>query len=435
MIRIMVIALCLMLTPATSGAANIFYTDNGQTNDFIDPYPAEPWTCNSTYVPAERCYANWSSSMQPDLYILNGAIPVDVPSMGRVFYYTQIYTKSDDFGGPANVGPNGFYERGGVTVFSAPRTWHGIRGNVDLVLENDNVRPHDGREWTVDHGFHDGTRFVIFASAPRNGSNYVDGYTRMGVSTNGITFTWYDMIFWEQSNDYRMLGVHVLPDPNVPGQLSGVISYKRHSRGLNGTASIKIHPNWNNPAASTFELLVQSGTTPYFKTFLFGDNVTGSGYFPNSIKTPGGQTLDRISSIVKATYGGVTQYELWRDLNGTVDPSTSYIPCANGQPTATYNANRADWKPDEGGMLKYLFFDMNTLLPSSEYVDLTSTVRNITPAHYPMWGTWLVGRVDFGQTNMLYLATRDGMVCHLPNGWDEKTGKTIHWMKLSESIQ
>lgn len=443
MTRVTAITLSLTFMAAFAGAQNIHYTDNGQMHSFINPYPAEPWTCNSAYVPAERCYATWADVRQPDLYIINGAIPVDVPSMNRVFFYTQLYTKESKFGGPGN---KSVYQQGGFTVFSAARTWHGIRGYNDLVLENDTARGlDDGREWTVDHGLHDGTRFILFANTPRNGNNttYIDGYTKMGVSTNGITFTWYDMIFWQRDNDYRILGVFVLPDPNVPGQLSGVMTYLRHSVGLNGTASIKIHPNWSNPAASTYELFVQGWPGPRWKTFNFGADLTATDR-PNSLSTPGGQTLGRINTIAKATYGGVTQYELWKERNAPLGPDPYKPSCAiREDPDAPdpkadmYDQNRMAWSDTEGGKVQYLFFDMNTLLPSGEYIDLTSTVpgRDITPADYTAWGTWMIGRVDYGWTNMLYLATRDGLICNLPNGWDTGTGKTILWMQLSESIQ
>lgn len=406
-----------VLGAGAAGAEDIRYTEDS-TQFFVDTVNGAPWTCSGN-VPASRCKV--SSDPDPDRYIINGVLPVD-PGNGTIYYYVQMNGAKD------TTGPASHYDQSTSVVFTGPRTWSGMRGS-GLVLQNDSIRPEDFREWTVQYALHDGVRFILFADAPRNGNNdkYEDAWSRLGYSSSGIAdFTWVDMIFFQRDNDYRPLGVFVLPDQSVAGQLSGVITWLKHSNRTFGTTPIKIRPNWTNMSLSQFDLYVNSGFASQWRTFSFGDDVTRN-YEPVS------QIAGRTTGFVKATFDGVSQFELWRSVKGPSTKPNSWIPCPGGVPTPTYTSNRQAWPANSGAKVQYRYFDPSTFTATSDWIDFTSPVREIAPADYTAWLTWIIGRIDYGNNNMLYTASRDNTVCTVANTWDTGTGKGLHWVKLAET--
>lgn len=428
------------LLAATPGTVTVIDYEEGSRFWFLDPMNnPTSWSC-SAEVPPDRCYANFASG---DVYILNGLLAVD-PKLpdNRIYYYVHLYSKSDN---PSIAGPAYHYEDASFVVMTTPRSWHGMRG-TGLVLERDDIRPEDFREWTMHHAIYDSTpqKFFVTTTTPRNGSNdattgYVDGFVVVGTSSDGIhDFDWRNIIKFERVHNYRFLGIFFFPDAgscsNSNCQYSGVLTWLRHTEpsggGYYGTTPIRYRPCFGSCSDQGQIDIKISGQG--WQTFTIPSNNTGVNLGAQGIQ-PERTIIGRTIGYLKATFSGVTQYELWRDLKSVTLAPDSWAPC---DPTSEpYQTNRTAWPADKGGQIQYRRYDpVAGASVDSDWIDFESPTRNIAPAHYNMWVTWIVGRVDYGLTNMLYLANRDNHICMDGNDWDTGTGKGVQWIQLGESL-
>jgi len=370
----------------------------------------------------------------------------------RIHYYGHVYAKSLN---PTIGGPAFDYLQASFVAFTTPRTWAGMRG-AGLRLENDKLRPKAGegnppaenREWTQGHSIYTRERgFLVTAANPGNGNNttYGDGYLLAGTSWDGISnFQWTELLHFERDDNYRLLALFFLPVDGscAAGQCEyqGVMSWLGHPESPNpnqfGTTPIRYRP-CDSPGCSTageIDLPVhfQSSSSATWTTFSVpssgGVNLGALGYRPE--RTIKGRT----TGFTKATELGNTQYELWRDHKTAVPPGyNAWLPCAPNDPELVHNLG--EWNAGQGAALQYRRYDPATgLSQDSGWITLTSPTRNIAPAGYSQWANWIIGRIDFGQENMLYIGNRDNHVCVRENDWDKGTGKGIVGFKLEPAL-
>lgn len=443
------VVLALFFLPSASvaappGTVPVIDYEEDSYYKFVDPMTnPSAWTCSPS-VPAGRCKANFSSG---DVYIINGLVAVDpkLPN-NRIYYYVHLYAKSLN---PAIGGPAYHYEDAAFVVMSAPRTWNGMRGS-DLVLERDDIRTPDGadctanpetcREWTMAHAIYDATpgKFFVTAATPRNGNNnaYVDGYINVGLSSDGINgFDWRNVFEFERTNDYRLLGLFFDKDPDYSCvgqscQYLGVLTWLKHSNGFFGTTPIRYRPCFGASCTNQGQIDIRIENQGW-KTYTLPSSNAGVNLGTLGV-APERTVIGRTTGYTKATYGGVTQYELWRDLKSATTSPGAWAPCSTSNPT--YASNRQVWPQNKGAKLQYRRYDpVSASAVDSNWIDFTSPLRDIAPAEYNMFTTWIVGRIDYGGENMLYLANRDTHICVDANDWDLGTGKAIWWIKLDET--
>ena len=380
----------------------------------------------------------------------------------RIHYYGHLYSQAF----PANdniAGPGYYFKQATFVALTSPRTWNGMRG-FGLRLENDNLRvpesdidpetghpTDDDREWTQSHAVYTRERgFMVSAATPGNGNNttYGEGHLLLGTSWNGVTdFKWQELIFFDRDNHYRFLGTFLLPVDGscAAGQCEyrGVVTWLQHpiNNGPQrfGTTPITYRP-CDGPTCTTageIELKVATtlGGTASSRTFTVpktgGVNLTGMGFHP--ARTIAGRT----TGYTRSTELGVTQYELWRD-HKTAHNGGGWIPCDLSDPDESdhWETNIGDWPTGQGSMVQYMRYDPATELPlDANWIPLTSALRDIAPTGYSQWANWIIGRIDFGGENMLYLGNRDNHACVRDNGWDTGTGKGIVGLKLAPFLE
>ncbi|MEM1205592.1 MAG: hypothetical protein AAGN66_20340 [Acidobacteriota bacterium] len=423
---------------ATPGTVSVIDYEESSTSAVLNPMavPTSAWACSPYMQSNGRCFTNSGTG---DSYVLNGAIAVD-PKLpdGLIYYYVHLWTKG-------NSGPAHQFDDASFVVMTAPRTWGGMRG-AGITLERDDIRPEDFREWTMHHAIYDPVpgKFFVNTTTPQNGSNdsvtgYVDGFVVIGVSSDGITnFDWRHVLKFQRVHNYRMLGMFFEPDAGTCTgsncQYSGVLTWLKHlqptGNGQFGTTPIRYRPCFG-VCADQGEIDIRIEGQGW-RTFTIpagnsGVDLGAQGLAPE-------RTLDgRTMGYTKATFGGVTQYELWRNVKGVTHGVNPWAPCAVTDPT--FAANRTAWPAGRGAKLQYRRYDpASGTAVDSTWIDFTSPHRDIAPAHYNMWATWIIGRLDYGQQNLLYVSNRDRHICIDGNAWDLGTGKNIEWIQLGESL-
>ncbi|MCG8462519.1 MAG: hypothetical protein MI919_40055 [Holophagales bacterium] len=405
---------------------------------YLDLTASPNWTCSATINMAGRCFNDNGLETAGNRYGPNGLKIVQ--HGGTYYHYLQLQHRSD--------GPASQYDEASFVVLTSGVGWHQQRGGnqkgTSLQLVNDNVRPADTREWTLNHAFHDGSHFRIFAAHVENGGNdtYTTSRIAMATTADGVSFgdnfeAWEDVLWARRDHGLiRLLAILVLPDPANPGKLAGVLTWLDHNpgpgEGPNGTTPIRI-----DPSNKTFDLFLSNKT--WAENLPFGTQITPA-LRPD--RTISGRTM----AFSHVDQGGSQEYVIWRGVPGPQrNPNGigQWIPCPGGIKTPDYIWNveaavdptdpndheRFHWGPNPGTkVLQYRTFDMTQLetQQSNPWVDYTSQLRSLK-GDYPMFGGWIIDVVDFGQHVMVYWASRDSHVCNYRNEWDKGVGRAIYW--------